>query len=174
MDDPIDPCQYGKEIKLCKSRINGYLYFCDSAHPLALSNGVVYYHRHIASVAIGRWILPGEHVHHKDGDIDNNDPSNLEVLSGGEHFSKHMQARWEASRVSVRCRRCGKTFKTPRSRSKKFCSPACVSAHRCKCERPSKEELASLIEKYNWTALGRLFGVSDNAVRNWARRYELL
>lgn len=40
--------------------------------------------------------------------------------------------------------------------------------------RPSAAELNKLIEQYNWSAIGRMFGVSDNAVRKWAKRYKIL
>jgi hypothetical protein len=36
-------------------------------------------HRIIMSWMLGRELLPGETVHHKDGDRTNNDPSNLEL-----------------------------------------------------------------------------------------------
>ena len=38
-------------------------------------------HRAVAEAMIGRPLRPGEIVHHKDGNILNNDPVNLEVLS---------------------------------------------------------------------------------------------
>jgi 5-methylcytosine-specific restriction endonuclease McrA len=43
-----------------------------------------------------------------------------------------------------------------------------------KVVRPSKDELATLINSHSWVYLGRKFGVSDNAVRKWARRYKLI
>ena len=36
-------------------------------------------------------IPKGCHVHHKDGDRNNNDISNLELLDGREHLSRHMR-----------------------------------------------------------------------------------
>jgi len=46
--------------------------------------------------------------------------------------------------------------------------------HMRKVARPSKEELEFLLRENSWTALGRMFGVSDNAVRKWARLYGML
>jgi len=43
-----------------------------------------------------------------------------------------------------------------------------------KVTRPSKDELAILMQQHSFLALGRMFGVSDNAVRKWARSYNLL
>lgn len=43
-----------------------------------------------------------------------------------------------------------------------------------KSERPSKETLRSLISsKTPWTKIGKMYGVSDNAVRKWAKSYGL-
>jgi len=46
---------------------------------------------------------------------------------------------------------------------------------RRKVERPNKEQLEKmLLEKNNWSLLRREFGVSDNAVRKWAKSYKLI
>lgn len=43
-----------------------------------------------------------------------------------------------------------------------------------KVERPSKEELIILIKSNTWRSLGKKFGVSDVAVRKWAKLYLLV
>lgn len=67
----------------------GYEYLTDRNHPLCSRNGRVAVHRHYASVKIGRWLIQGEEVHHKDLNKRNNDPSNLEILSRSEHARLH-------------------------------------------------------------------------------------
>lgn len=39
--------------------------------------------------------------------------------------------------------------------------------------KPTREELKSLIKKNSFTSLGRQFGVSDNAIRKWCKTYNL-
>ena len=39
--------------------------------------------------------------------------------------------------------------------------------------RPSKEELDELIHKYPFTKIGEMFGVPDNSIRKWCKKYEL-
>jgi hypothetical protein len=53
-------------------------------------------HRVVAEQKLGRPLLPGEIVHHIDGDYLNNDPDNLEVMTQGEHIRRHeiWRARW--------------------------------------------------------------------------------
>lgn len=41
-------------------------------------------------------------------------------------------------------------------------------------ERPSKEELEKMIKESNFCAIGRKYGVSDNAIRKWARKYGII
>ena len=40
--------------------------------------------------------------------------------------------------------------------------------------RPSKEELEKMLKETNYSAVGRVYGVSDNAVRKWAKAYNIL
>lgn len=41
-----------------------------------------------------------------------------------------------------------------------------------KVERPPYAQLLRELEESNWSAVGRKYGVSDNAVRKWVRSYE--
>lgn len=43
-----------------------------------------------------------------------------------------------------------------------------------KTVRPTSEELLSMINGMSWRAIGKKYGVSDNAVRKWAKYYGLL
>lgn len=42
-----------------------------------------------------------------------------------------------------------------------------------KVERPAKEELARMVWEQSAAALGRQYGVSDNAIRKWCKAYEI-
>jgi len=58
--------------------------------------------------------------------------------------------------------------------NQKYCSPECASANRRKCIHPTKEQLSSDIAEMSWCAIGRKYGVSDNACKKWARNYGLI
>lgn len=59
--------------------------------------------------------------------------------------------------------------------SKRYCSRKCFAEHRRKVNnRPSKNELKDLTESMSWVKIGERYGVSDNAVRKWAKGYGLL
>ena len=75
--------------------------------------------------------------------------------------------------VKMICETCGKEVSTKRE-EQKYCSPACADFGRRKSERPTKDELKVLLETENFSKIGRMFDVSDNAVRKWARRYDLI
>ena len=158
---------YTKEIFLRRDKTLGYEYFMDMDHCLGDKKGRVWYHRHVASVSIGRWLLGDEVVHHIDRDKTNNNPSNLSVMSSSEHAILHTRVRPKPP--PIKCAVCG-TW----SRNKMFCSNKCRGFSCRVVDRPSKEILSGDIDECSFCAIGRKYGVSDNAVRKWARRYGLL
>lgn len=56
----------------------------------------------------------------------------------------------------------------------KHCGYVCSFKGIRKVPRPTKDELILLIEKMPYTKIGEKFGVSDNAVRKWAKKYGIL
>lgn len=74
-------------------------------------------------------------------------------------------------RSSLNCRVCGSTIE--HNSFHRVCS-SCISLSKRKVVRPSKEELRSLLDRFTYTSIGRKYGVSDNAVRKWAKGYGLL
>jgi len=64
------------------------------------------------------------------------------------------------------CRTCAKEYKQARLRKlKTLKGPK---------QKPSAEELSVLIGAESWVKLGLRYGVSDSAVRKWAKQYGLL
>jgi hypothetical protein len=73
------------------------------------------------------------------------------------------------------CKRCGEKFPTKKASPQIYCNPRCYHLDTRQTKRPSKEELKRLMEeKVPWKRLGKMFGVSDNAVRKWAKHYDLM
>lgn len=52
-----------------------------------------------------------------------------------------------------------------------YCSTECRDIGTRKVEWPSKEELTKLIQEKSFLAISKMFGVSDNAIRKWAKHY---
>jgi len=144
----------------------GYIRFYDPEHPLSNKNGLTCLHRHVASTSLGRWLKTDEDVHHVNGDRSDNCPENLIVLSHAEHARLHKPN----TRPVISCESCGEG-----TTNKKYCSPLCSSfASRKVKNRPYKDVLEQDLSKMSWCAVGRKYGVSDNAVRKWARSYSLI
>lgn len=81
------------------------------------------------------------------------------------------------------CPGCGVTF-VPRFVQHRYCSQDCwgkIAAQRYrgkphpdarKVTRPPYEQLKADLDAMSYLAVGRKYGVSDNAVRKWVRQYE--
>lgn len=76
--------------------------------------------------------------------------------------------------IEKECQFCGKKYNT-KNNVQSYCNLTCKGLGQPrKVERPTKEQLEELIKTTNWTQLGRMFGVSDNAVRKWAKHYKII
>lgn len=159
---------YQKQIKLKKDKTLGYIYFMDKEHPLSSSIGKVYYHRHVYSLKIGRWLRDDEVVHHIDGDKTNNNPENLLVTTNSNH-SKHHNPK---SLKPIFCESCGKFF-TPESAKRRFCSFECSAVNR-RLFDVTKEELSELVWKMPTLKVAKLFGVSDAAISKRCKKFGII
>tara|TARA_Y100000310_G_scaffold183260_1_gene183383 strand:+ start:281 stop:910 length:630 start_codon:yes stop_codon:yes gene_type:complete len=57
----------------------------------------------------------------------------------------------------------------------KFCSSSCIQIQSRKVKnRPTKASLKKMINTMTWVAIGKKYGVSDNAVRKWAKKYAII
>ena len=72
---------------------SGYVLIRRPGHHLADVRGYVYEHRLVAEEMIGRHLLPGEEVHHRDENKQNNHPDNLYVAPSRLHHQLHHRKR---------------------------------------------------------------------------------
>jgi hypothetical protein len=63
------------------------------------------------------------------------------------------------------CCVCGKS----KSKHKKTCSPKCKGILHRKVSRPDLDVLMKEIEEMGFVAVGKKYGVSDNAIRKWVK-----
>lgn len=72
-------------------------------------------------------------------------------------------------KIKYNCKECG--IKITKNSKNKLCKSCISKKQPRKVEnRPSKEQLLKEIEKTNYCAVGRKYGVSDNCVRNWLKQ----
>jgi len=124
-------------------------------------------------------------LHHINGDRWNNLLENLLILcpnchaqasnNSGTKNKKKKEDKLKPVQIEKECTVCKNTFLVPKNRkNQKCCSYDCSSIARRSVERPAKKELSELIKNNTWTSIGKMFSVSDNAVRKWAKIYGLI
>jgi transposase-like protein len=129
----------------------------------------------------GRWMaLILDHV---NGGARDNRIENLRIVcpNCAATLDTHCGRRARLEREERRCRRCGATFR-PRVARQAYCSGYCgqrwerkgrqVPAARKVRERPPYAQLIAEVAATSWSAVGRKYGVTDNAIRKWVRAYE--
>lgn len=77
----------GKEVR------NGYVWIWCPEHPLAHRNKIAE-HRLVMEKHIGRYLEIDEIVHHIDGNKQNNNISNLQLMTASEHVKLHNKIYW--------------------------------------------------------------------------------
>ena len=76
-----------------KHRGDGYLMHSIKDHPYANIDGYITEHRLILENKLGRYLESNEVSHHINGDILDNNPENLQVLTKSEHAAHHNKMR---------------------------------------------------------------------------------
>ena len=91
-------------------------------------------------------------------------------VKGNQEKLERLRLPW----LKKECGYCRESFDTKR-KEHKFCSDRCKGLASRKVARPTKEELKQLLnDGVAFTKLGKMFGVTDNAVRKWAKNYGLI
>jgi hypothetical protein len=66
------------------------------------------------------------------------------------------------------CPVCEEEFLTSND-EQKYCDTICMGMSYRRIERPTLEELQDLLSKYSYVKVGKMYGVSDNAIRKWMK-----
>ena len=175
---------------------NGYEMLYMPTHHRADSTGCVYEHIVVAEKKLGRELKDDECVHHINEVRNDNREENLIVFkTKADHTAFHHGCEaildgdiyWCPDKNKDKYRRkdvnkdsnikntinicpiCKKNIIHKRSN---MC-PSCSHLIRRKIDRPSKEELFELIKTKPFIQIGKMFGVSDNAIRKWCKYYNL-
>lgn len=158
--------------------------------------GMTYEYIKVASDKIGRYLTEEECVHHIDCDHTNNDPDNLMVFATNSDHSKfHANGLnysilemaspnvykvidgYSGSVKDFICTHCGKHFKAHKGNHKHktvFCSAECTKKYRLSTSKcPDAAVLSKLLKDNSREAVGRMFGVTGNAVKKWEYRLGL-
>ena len=102
----------------------------------------------------------------------------FKILTAHLDWSEKVRSLWfkkprEKKIINISCQKCGNIFSMSANnklcKNKKYCSQQCQHLAQRRAERPNKEILLKELESSNFCAIGRKYGVSDNAIRKWIR-----
>lgn len=119
---------------------------------------------------------------HINGVRDDHRLENLRIVcpNCAASLDTHCGRKNKIQQTPKSCLRCGGEF-WPRYQTQRYCSRACGSRwdrpragrpEQRKVERPPHSQLLTEICEHGYLAVGRKYGVSDNAIRKWIRQYE--
>lgn len=114
-------------------------------------------------------------LHHINGNHNDNRLENLQILCPNYHS---LTENFNGKKLKKEQKRCPDCENPIRNHSEycKHCAPKHRSNPSMKVkeeDRPSKEELLKLIKATSFTEIGRMYRVTDNAIRKWCKKYEI-
>lgn len=89
---------------------------------------------------------------------------NIKKLSDEE--LKIRATKKKKKQIKYKCKFCSLIY-VPKNKEQQYCSVKCGHLSRRKVTRPTSKNLEKLLKTKNFTQIGKMYGVSDNAVRKW-------
>ena len=155
----------------------------------------------ICGISIWQGIKLPLELHHKNGNHFDNDLSNLQILcpnchsiqngNSGTNIGKYAGLLEQVDNSSLdgeanRCEGPNPSSRTNYIQEKKYCCDcgkeiglratrckSCASKFRQDSKSPDRKVLKELIRTTPFTTIGKMYEVSDNAVRKWCKNYNL-
>lgn len=134
----------------------------------------MYEHIYVAEKYLGRSLRSNEIVHHLDCNPLNNRWENLLVIEDTQHVKIHswIDRGCPINRGEVSNKFCEICNLTLQEKQIRFCSGKCSGISRSRMP-PKNRLLQDFRECGTFTAVGRRYGVSDNAIRKWCAKYDM-
>lgn len=136
----------------------------------------LYVHRLVYRTFVGA-IPSNMEINHIDHNKSNNSIDNLELVTHEENLRKAVLHY--GNKLKPRCKQCGKVIYGSNI-ARGYCESCLkkrgyknIRKNRHKYEHPQKDVLWNLIKSKSFVEIGRIYGVTDNAIRKLAKDYGL-
>ncbi|MFJ6264232.1 HNH endonuclease [Lysinibacillus xylanilyticus] len=137
----------------------GYVVLCIKSHPHSdRVNGYIFEHRVVAEMQLGRYLTPGEVVHHVNEIKHDNRIGNLEVMSHVEHTLKHHLGAKRSERTKQKISDQAKERLNDKTKHPSY-------------KHINKSELFVLVEKVGPTEAAKQLGVSRKTIYNKLKEF---
>ncbi len=97
---------------------------------------------------------------------DENEDDNKNIINDSNNVYKKII--FYTKKITHKCKMC-ENFVTEHRNI--YCSNECRANDNRRAELPSVNDLIDLLKSLNYTQVGKMYGVSDNAVRKWVKKY---
>ena len=152
-------------------------------HRARRGSGNVHEHIVVAEEVLGRKLIPSEVVHHQDEIKYNNSPDNLYVFKDSANHTRYHNTGIKVQEgdywispdplgKTYICAICDEGFIVADTR-RKYCSERCSQLADRVVARPTSDELYNLLLAHSFSEVGRIYGVTCNAVRKWCKQYDI-
>lgn len=109
---------------------------------------------------------------HINGDHTDNRLENLRIICPNCHTQTDTFGN-KKNKIENYCIDCGKKISNKSIRCLKCAAKYTAELKKQNLNRPTKEKLKELIMTNSFVEIGKMYGVADNAVRKWCKKYNL-
>ena len=139
----------------------GYVVLCIKSHPYSDKvNGYIFEHRVVVEMQLGRYLIPGEVVHHVNEIKHDNRIGNLDLMQHAEHTVMHHTGAKRSNETKNKMSKWAKERLKDKSNHPSY-------------KHIEKDELLSLVKQFGPTEAAKKLGVARKTIYNKLKEFDI-